>query len=100
VPDDPHAVRQELRAERAGGSRRAELGRCAVAVRLAVLADADLVDPLAAAQRDLTERAREVAVEAERDRLVDDERPVLLQDDVRSRVREREALRVRCGREE
>jgi hypothetical protein len=100
VPDDPHAVRQELRTERAGGARRAELGRRAVAVRLAVLADADLVDRLAAAQRDLTERAREVAVEAERDRLVDDQRPVLLQDDVRPRVREREALRVRCGREE
>jgi hypothetical protein len=100
VPDDPHAVREQRRAEGAGGARRAELGRRAVAVRLAVLADADLVDRLAAAQRDLTERAREVAVEAERDRLVDDERPVLLQDDVRPRVGEREALRVRCGREE
>ncbi len=100
VPDDPHTVRQELRAERAGCARRPELGGGAGAVRAPVLADADLVDRLTVAQRDLAERAGEVAVEGERDRFVDDERPVLLHHDVRPGVGEGEALRVRSGRDD
>ena len=100
VPDDPHTVRQELRAERAGCARRPELGGGAGAVRAPVLADADLVDRLTVAQRDLAERAGEVAVEGERDRFVDDERPVLTASRRPSGVGEGEALRVRSGRDD
>jgi hypothetical protein len=61
------------------------------------LGDENLVDRLALAERDRPERAREGAVELERDVLVDDERPVPgeLDDDVGCRERERLRLRGR-----
>jgi hypothetical protein len=58
-----------------------------------------LVDRLAVAQRDLPERAGELAVEGEREDLVDDQAAVAcdLDDDVR--LRDRERLRRRLARE-
>jgi len=98
VPDDAEASVGARRPERVRSTARAELRRRTRTVRPLALEDADLVDGLPVAERDLPERARERPAERERDVLVDDQRPVVrdLYDDIGERERER--LRRRRGR--
>jgi hypothetical protein len=81
VPDDPQALVCLRCPEGAGRTARAELGGGAGTVGRADLEDADLVDRLALAQRDLAEGAAEAAGEGVRDVLVDDEGAVRLHPD-------------------
>jgi hypothetical protein len=100
VPDDPQATAEVLRAERVRRPRAAELGGGAGCVVASVLGDADVVDPLAAAQRDLAEAAAESARKRVREVLVDGERTVGLDADDDVGGGEREGLRgrdTRCG---
>ena len=59
VPDDPHALRAGLHAERARRAEAAELGARARDVVVRALAHADVVDRLALAERDVPVRAAE-----------------------------------------
>jgi hypothetical protein len=101
VPDDPQSPVRLGRPVAVGWAGRAELGRGARCVDAAALGDDDVLDPLTLAERDLAEGAAEVAVVAEGDPLVDDERAVRrdLDDDVGGRERERLRLRAPGRRE-
>jgi hypothetical protein len=101
VPDDPETTVGLGRAVAVGVAARAELRRGARRVDPTVLRDDDVLDLLAVAERDLPEGAREGAVVAEGDPLVDDERAVRcdLDDDVGDRERERLRLRTPGRRE-
>jgi hypothetical protein len=76
VPDDPHAVIGPRNAEGARSSGRADFGRSARPVLPQALGDRDRVDSLALTDGDLAKTAFELAVEEERQMLVDDERAV------------------------
>jgi len=91
VPDDPGAVATLLDPVRPGRGATAELGARAGAVGDVSLGDRDLVEALAAAERDVAIAAAEVAVEGEGDVLRDDQPAVArdLDDDVRPREGER-----------
>jgi hypothetical protein len=101
VPDDAKPPVGARRAERSGRARGAELGRRARRVVHVPLGDADLVDRLLVAERQLAEAAGEGAVEEEGDVLVDDQRAVIgrLDDDVAERKRETLRRRRRRSRE-
>jgi len=101
VPDDPGAVATLLDPVRPGRGATAELGARAGAVGDVSLGDRDLVEALAAAERDVAIAAAEVAVEGEGDVLGDDEPSVArdLDDDVRPRERERLGVGVPGERE-
>jgi len=101
VPDDPGAVATLLDPVRPGRGAAAELGARAGAVGDVSLGDRDLVEALAAAERDVSIAAAEVAVEGEGDVLGDDEPAVArdLDDDVRPRERERLGVCVPGERE-
>ncbi len=98
VPDDPQALTRRERAEGVGYTRRAQLRGSARRVGSIAFEDTYLVDPLAVLERDLAERPGEVAVVAEGDPLVDDERAVPLDLDEDVRTRQREGLRLRIPR--
>ena len=101
VPDDPEATVGLGCAVTVGNPGRTELGRGAGGVDATVLRDDDLFDALSLTERDLPEGAAEVAVVAEGDPLVDDERAVRgdLDDDVGGREREGLGCCVPCERE-
>ena len=91
MPDDPQPVPEAFDAVGAGRVGAAELCTAPGPVLNIPLRDADLVDALAVAQRDVPVRAAEVAVERKGDVLGDDDASVArdLDDDVRPRKRER-----------
>jgi hypothetical protein len=95
VPDDANRVVDLRDAERAGGVVAPELRVSARLVAPAFLADRDVVDRLARAERDVAVRAAEGAGEVERDPLADEERPVRL--DADADVGGRERVRLRGG---
>jgi hypothetical protein len=101
MPDDPKSLVGLRRTEGVRRSARAELGRRARGIGAIALEDGDLVDPLPVRQRDLAERAAEIADVAERDPLVDDQGavPLHLDEHVRGRQRERLGLRLPRQRE-
>ena len=94
VPDDPRARTDQRCPE---GSRRvgaAEIGAATGAIRAPTLADADVVDPLAASERDLAVAAAERPTECVRDLLGDEQAAVGANLNVDVRLRERERLRI------
>ncbi len=92
VPDDAEPAVRIGGPERVRVARAAELGRRSLAVAATGLGDVDVVDRLPVAQRDLAKRARERAVEGERDPLGDPERAVLGDLDVDRGLGQRERL--------
>ncbi len=95
VPDDPHALRARLDAVRAGHAEAPELGARPGDVVIASFGDADVVDRLSRAERDVAVRAAEVAREVERDLLAHEERPVRL--DLHGDVGVGERVRLRAA---
>ena len=77
VPDDAEGVAHPGRSVRAGGVDAAELGAASRAVGAAVLGDADAVDRLAGAKRDVAIAAAERPAERVGDVLVDEQAAVL-----------------------
>jgi hypothetical protein len=94
VPHDARRVVEPGDAEGVGKAERSEFGGGAGTVGPAGLGDSDLVDRLTLADGNVPIRATEVAVEGERDALVDDQRAVGREADDDVRVRQGERLRL------
>jgi hypothetical protein len=94
VPDDPEPVINSGDPEAAGQAETSELGVAAGPVSVRSFADGDVVDRLAAAQRNVPIGAAERTGEVEGELLADEERPVRL--DLNRDVGRRQ--RIRLGR--